>query len=52
MIIVDYKDIRTSSFHLLVVKIWVTKHDGLHKNDPWYSFKSANFQQNSAFFNP
>ena len=31
-IIPDYKDIRISSFHLSVVKLWL-KDDGLHTNN-------------------
>ena len=32
MIIADYKDIKISSFHLFVVKLWLKEDDGLQTN--------------------
>ena len=58
MIIVDYKDITISSFHLLVVRSWLKEDHGLHKSSliffQIYSFKREfiNFLKNSALFEP
>ena len=52
MIIADYKDIRISSFHLLVLKLWLKEDQSSWVFFQIRSFKSVNLPQNSAFFKP